>query len=386
VQPILEVKKQMKSFVAYPLADYLAHQPELERAVREVLTSGQYILGQEVAAFEAEFAAYVGAEQAVGVANGTDAIELILRGLGIGPGDRVVVPSHTAVASAAGVVRAGATPVFVDVDEETMTLCPTALSEVLGGVQGARVRAVLAVHLYGHPCDMKQLAALCEGAGVTLIEDGAQAHGALYEGSNVGTLARAAAFSFYPTKNLGAVGDGGAITTSDAELAERIRRLRQYGWVGRYVSETVGINSRLDELQAAMLRVKLRTLPAQLAARQKWAGWYGEQLNGMAGLQLPTVQPDCGHAWHLYVVRSKEREALMEHLRGLEIPVGVHYPVPIHLQPGYVAFAQQSPALPVTEGLAKEVLSLPLHPYMQEEELQQVVEGVQSWPGGKGDD
>jgi len=386
VKPIFEVRIQMNSFVAYPLADYLAHQQELEQSVREVLTSGQYILGKEVAAFETEFADYIGAEQAVGVANGTDAIELILRGLDIGQGDRVVVPSHTAVASAAAILRAGATPVFVDVDAETMTLCPLALGALLQSEQGRRVRAVLAVHLYGHPCDMKRLAECCEGAGVTLIEDGAQAHGAVFEGRRVGTLARAAAFSFYPTKNLGAVGDGGAITTSDGELAERIRRLRQYGWVGRYVSEVAGINSRLDELQAAMLRVKLRTLSAQLAARQKWAGWYGEQLNEMAGLRLPTVQPDCGHAWHLYVVRSKGREELMEHLRGLEIPVGVHYPVPIHLQPGYVAFGQQSPALPVTEGLAKEVLSLPLHPHLQEEELQQVVEGVQSWTGAKGDD
>lgn len=375
----------MKSFIAYPFADYLAHQPELEQAVREVLNSGKYILGQEVAAFEGEFAAFVGAERAVGVANGTDAIELILRGLEIGQGDQVVVPSHTAVASAAAILRAGATPIFVDVEPETMTMCPLALGALLESEQGRRVRAVLAVHLYGQPCDMRRLGTLCDQAGVTLLEDCAQAHGAEYGGRRVGGIGRAAAFSFYPTKNLGAVGDGGAITTSDLELAERIHMLRQYGWVGRYVSEVAGINSRLDELQAAMLRVKLRTLPAQLAARQKWAGWYGEQLRGIAGLRLPTEQPECGHAWHLYVARSTGRDELMDHLSGLGIPVGVHYPVPIHQQPGYLSFAQASPVLPVTEGLAREVLSLPLHPYMQEEELQQVVDGVRSWTGVKGD-
>jgi dTDP-4-amino-4,6-dideoxygalactose transaminase len=372
----------MTSFLPFPVADYIAHQNEIEQALRSVLAGGKYVLGEQVSDFESEFADFVGTEKAVGVANGTDAIELILRALGIGQGDLVVVPSHTAVASAAGILRAGATPLFVDVDPESMTVCPDAFAELMTSEQAKRVRALLAVHLYGHPCDMERLMDLCEQFGVTLIEDGAQAHGAEWRGRRIGSIARAAAFSFYPTKNLGAVGDGGAITTSDSELAERIRMLRQYGWVGRYVSEVVGINSRLDEMQAAILRVKLRTLKHQLERRRFFAERYNTLLGRLDGLDLPIVRSECLHAWHLYVVRSAVRDPLMRHLQSLDIPVGIHYPVPIHQQPGYVPYAQRGPALPVTERLANEVLSLPLHPYMNEDEYQRVTLALQDWCGG----
>lgn len=374
----------MSRLTAFPIEDYRAHQVEIDRAVGEVLRGGWYVLGGEVAAFEEEFAAFAGARFAVGVANGTDAIELILRAMEIGEGDRVVVPSHTAVASASAVIRAGAKPVFADVDAETRTLCPAALEALLGSEFGRGVRAVLAVHLYGHPCDMEALEAVCGRHGVTLLEDCAQAHGAEYRGRRAGSMARAAAFSFYPTKNLGAVGDGGAITTSDEALAERIRVLRQYGWVGRYVSDFEGVNSRLDELQAAILRVKLRTLPERLEKRRMLAGVYEAMLDGVAVVERPVVRRDCVHGWHLYVVRCAEREAMMAHLSGLGIPVAVHYPVPIHQQPGYVKHAERSPALPVTERLAGEVLSLPLHPYLDEAGLAEVVAGLRSFEGRGG--
>lgn len=369
-------------FPAFPLEDYRAHQAEIDDAVRRVMSGGHYILGGEVAAFEEEFAAFVGVEKAVGVANGTDAIELILRALEIGSGDRVVVPSHTAVASASAVIRAGADPVFGEVTEETGTLCPKALEALLDGEWGRGVRAVLAVHLYGHPCDMGALARVCEDRGVALIEDCAQAHGAEFHGRRAGSMGLMAAFSFYPTKNLGAVGDGGAITTGDAGLAERVRVLRQYGWVRRYVSDYAGVNSRLDEMQAAILRVKLRALPQRLARRRELAGQYLEELRAVPGLKPPEVREGCVHAWHLFVARHARREALMEHLEARGIPVAVHYPAPIHKQPGFQVHALKSPPLPVTEALAGEVLSLPLHPYLDEAAVHRVAEVAACFTGG----
>jgi dTDP-4-amino-4,6-dideoxygalactose transaminase len=366
----------MNRITAFPLDDYLAHQTELDEAVNGVLRRGVYILGQEVAAFEEEFAAFVGVDHAVGVANGTDAIELMLRALEIGQGHRVVVPSHTAVASAAAIVRAGAEPIFVDVEPVTQTLCPAALEGLLNSDQGANVRAVLAVHLYGHPCDMEALQKICARHGITLLEDCAQGHGADYQGRKVGSIARAAAFSFYPTKNLGAVGDGGAVVTSDKELAERIHILRQYGWVGRYISDYEGVNSRLDELQAAILRVKLRTLPQQLEKRRSLADWYRGQIHAGYPVRLPEVKPHCLHAWHLFVVRSDQRDELHAHMTELGVPVAIHYPQPIHRQAGYAAYAAQSPALPTTELLAREVLTLPLHPYLKTDSLEKVTSAL----------
>jgi dTDP-4-amino-4,6-dideoxygalactose transaminase len=371
----------MNPLPAFPLEDYLAHQQPIDQAVGEVLQRGLYVLGGEVAAFEEEFAAFLGVGQVVGVANGTDAIELMLRGLEIGRGDLVVVPSHTAVASASGILRAGAEPVFGEVDPETMTLCPDALEALLKSPTGHRVRAVLAVHLYGHPCDMDKLENLCRQQGVILLEDCAQAHGAEYHGRKAGSLGRAAGFSFYPTKNLGAVGDGGAVATSDLELAERIRVLRQYGWVGRYVSDFEGINSRLDELQAAILRVKLRTLAEQLERRRSLAGWYHANLHEGLDLRVPMVRAHCRHAWHLYVVRSAQRDALLAHLTGQGISAAVHYPVPIHKQLGYAAYAEKSPPLAITEQLAREVLSLPLHPYLREAHLEKVTRSLKAFAG-----
>lgn len=374
----------MNRITPFPLDDYLAHQKELDETVITVLNRGTYILGHEVAAFEEEFAAFIGAERAVGLANGTDAIELILRALEIGRGHRVVVPSHTAVASAAGVVRAGAEPIFVDVEPVTQTLCPAALERLLNSDQGEGVRAVLAVHLYGHPCYMEALQKICTRHGITLLEDCAQGHGAEYQGRRVGSIARAAAFSFYPTKNLGALGDGGAVTTSDKELAERIKILRQYGWVGRYISDFEGVNSRLDELQAAILRVKLRTLPHQLEKRRRLADWYRMQIDAGYPVRLPEVLPDCLHAWHLFVVRCDHRDELHEHMTRLGVPVAIHYPQPIHKQAGYADYAAKSPALPTTERLAREVLTLPLHPYLETRSLETVTSALLAFKADQG--
>lgn len=354
-------------FPAFPLADYLHHQREIDSALQRMLLRGHYILGEEVAEFEREFAAFTGSRHAIGAANGTDAIELILRGLGIGAGCAVALPSHTAVASASAISRAGARPIFVDVEADTCTLCPQSLTRLLESPLGREIKAVLAVHLYGHPCDMDALQRICDAHGVILLEDCAQAHGATHQGRMVGSIGRAAAFSFYPTKNLGAIGDGGAVTTSDDELAARIRSIREYGWVRRYISDCEGVNSRLDEMQAAILRVKLRTLPAQIVRRRELGALYAKLLEGCEVVTAPVCSDGCEHAYHLHVIQCARRDALMEHLKSRGIPVALHYPAAIHQQLGYADHTAKSPPLPVTEALMSRILTLPLHPHLTDE-------------------
>ncbi|MEY4483387.1 MAG: Erythromycin biosynthesis sensory transduction protein EryC1 [Verrucomicrobiota bacterium] len=367
------------AFSAYPLEDYRQHKQAIDDSLARVLEKGHYILGNEVTSFEKEFAAYTRTKHCIGVANGTDAIEVILRALNIGQGCKVALPSHTAVASASGIARAGATPVFVDIDLESRTLCPLALESLLSSPQGENVKAVLAVHLYGHPCEMASLQSVADKHGVILLEDCAQAHGATYQGKSVGSLARAAAFSFYPTKNLGAIGDGGGITTNDSELADQINVIRQYGWKERYISACEGVNSRLDELQAALLRVKLQTLPASILKRRQLAALYQELLKDTSVVTTPVCKQDCEHAYHLYVVRSSRRDALMKHLLNHGVPAALHYPAAIHQQPGYFAIANQSPPLPNTDTLIKQILTLPLHPYLSEEAIRFTCEAIRSF-------
>ncbi len=271
---------------------------------------------------------------------------------------------HTAVATASAISRAGAAPVFVDVDPQTFTLCPRALRHTLASSRGRNIRAVIAVHLYGHPAAWDDLQRVADEFSLPLIEDCAQAHGAAHHGRPVGGLGRAAAFSFYPTKNLGAIGDGGAVTTDDADLAERIRIIRQYGWRQRYISEREGINSRLDEMQAAILRVKLRTLHQRLASRRELASRYKHHLGAGSHAAAPLVREGCVHAYHLYVIRSPHRDALMRHLTAAGIPVALHYPAAVHQQPAYAGgFAASSP-LTNTDQSISEILTLPLHPYL----------------------
>lgn len=365
-------------FSLFPAADCLQHRAALDEALWRVLEGGQFVLGQEVLNFETEFAGYLGGGSAVGVANGTDAIELMLRALDIGPGDKVVVPALTADATASGIHRAGAEVLLADIDADTFTLCPHSLDMLLNSPASVGVKAVLAVHLYGQTADWAALHRVAETHGVLLLEDAAQAHGALWQGRLAGTLGHAAAFSFYPTKNLGALGDAGAVVTHDSALAERMKRLRQYGWRERYVSEEAGINSRLDELQAAVLRVKLGTLAEQTTKRRTLAALYTERLKTNASIQTPIVRPECVPAWHQYVIRSPHREALRQHLTDSGIPTSVLYPRALHQHPAYAAC--QGVPLPVAEKAVQEILSLPLHPYLSEAAVEWLCHSVNSFP------
>lgn len=358
-------------------ASYLAHQREIDEAIRQTLDSGWYILGQQVAAFEQEFAAYLGASHCIGVANGTDALTLALRACGIGEGDAVITVSHTAVATVAAIELAGASPLLVDIDPETFTISPLAIENAINNYQGkARIKAVIAVHLYGHPAEMSAIAELARRFNLRVIEDCAQAHGAKTGKRSVGSLGNIAAFSFYPTKNLGALGDGGAVVTNDADLAERARSLREYGWRERYVSEIAGMNSRLDEIQAAILRVKLRFLEEENERRQQIARGYDETL-ATASLQLPAHRGDILHAFHQYVVRSSKRDALKARLKEQGIATLIHYPVPVHLQPAYRNRVMiGSNGLLETERAAREILSLPMFPQLSDEQVERVCQTI----------
>jgi dTDP-4-amino-4,6-dideoxygalactose transaminase len=352
-----------------PQAQYLAHKVEIDEAIGRVLASGWYVLGKEAEAFEREFAAYVGAGHAIGVGSGTEALHLALKACEIGIGDEVITVSHTAVATISAIELAGATPVLADVEDAYCTLDPALLEQLIT----PRTRAIIPVHLYGQAADLDPIMEIARRHGVTVIEDCAQAHGARYRGRPVGSFGALACFSFYPTKNLGAIGDGGMVVTSDAALAEKVRLLREYGWAERYVSHVAGWNSRLDELQAAVLRVKLRYLDADNAARGRIAAAYGAALDG-CDLRLPETRPGSSHVFHLYVVRSAEREALRLHLQRAGIAAGIHYPVPVHKQPAYISRFPAS--LPVTERAANEVLSLPIYPELGDAELSTVIDAV----------
>lgn len=328
---------------------------ELGAAVQRVLDRGWFVLGPEVEAFEAMFARFHGVQHAVGVANGTDAIELALRASGIGAGDEVITVSHTAVATICAIERAGARPILVDIDPETFTIDPEAAAAAVG----PNTRALLVVHLYGHPAEMAPLVDLARRHRLLLVEDCAQAHGARADGKLVGTLGDIAAFSFYPTKNLGACGDGGAVLTNNGHLAERLRRLRSYGQTSRYEHLERGINSRLDEIQAAILQVKLTRLEECNRQRRQISAWYTEMLPDR--LVVPVERPWAQHVFHLYVVRCPERDLLRARLEERGIGTLVHYPVPVHLQKAYADLGYARGSLPQTEKAAAEVLSLPLY-------------------------
>jgi dTDP-4-amino-4,6-dideoxygalactose transaminase len=353
---------------ANPAAQFHSYQTEIEQAIHRVLEGGRYILGPEVGALEQEFAAYIGTAHAIGVANGTDALELALRALDIGPGDEVITVSHTAAATVAAIEAAGAVPVLVDVDANFYTLDPDQLAEVLT----LRTRAVIAVHLYGQPADLDAIAGFCQKNNLALIEDVSQAHGAKWKGKRLGSIGRIACFSCYPTKNLGAIGDAGLVTTSDEELAQSVRMLREYGWRERYVSDLVGRNSRLDELQAAILRIKLRHLDADNGKRRQLAAHYTKLLSGLP-LHLPAVRENAEHVFHLYVVRADNRQNLMSHLKEHDIHAGIHYPMPVHLQPAYKGRIRTARSMKVTEMLSIEVMSLPMYPELSMELADRVV-------------
>ncbi|WP_114376881.1 DegT/DnrJ/EryC1/StrS family aminotransferase [Elioraea thermophila] len=360
---------------ADPGASYRAQAAEIDRAVGRVLASGWYILGGECAAFEREFALWQGQKRAVGVANGTDALALILRGLGLGPGASVVTVSHTAVATVAAIEMVGATPILIDIDPLHYTIDPQELEAVLADPPPGLppIRAVIAVHLYGGMAEIDAIVAIADRFGVAVIEDCSQSHGAMWRGRKCGSFGTAAAFSLYPTKNLGALGDGGVLTTDDEALAERIAALRQYGWRERYVSDLAGVNSRLDELQAAILRVKLTGLDAANERRRAIAAAYDEAL-AATPFAPPARRPGSTHVFHQYVIRCTDRAGVQARLRAEGIGTGVHYPVPVHLQPAYRGRIALGPsACRETERAAREVLSLPMFPELTDAQVERVV-------------
>ena len=338
-------------------------------ALQRVVRAGQFILGPEVEAFEREFAAYCGAEHCVGVGNGLDALFLILRASGIGSGDEVLVPANTFIATWLAVSHAGATPVPVEPLETSYNIDPAAIERAIN----SRTRAIIPVHLYGQPADMDAVKKIAARHGLLVIEDAAQAHGGRYKGNPAGSLGAAAAFSFYPGKNLGALGDGGAVVTSDADLARRIRQLRNYGSEIKYDHQLAGFNSRLDELQAAVLRVKLRHLDDWNARRRSAAAYYLSRLLP-ARIGLPAVPHFADPVWHLFVIRSERRDALRVALAAKSIETGIHYPVPPHMQPAYAHLEMPAGSLPISERLHAQVLSLPIGPTITQEQLARVVE------------
>jgi dTDP-3-amino-3,4,6-trideoxy-alpha-D-glucose transaminase len=349
-------------------AQYLSIQPKVDAALARVLASGQFILGAEVEAFEGEFAKACSVDQAVGVDSGTSAIQLSLLACGIGAGDEVITVSNTAVATVAAIELTGAKPVLVDVHPQTLTLDPSRLEAVLT----SRTRAVVPVHLFGCPADLTPILDFARAHGLFVVEDCAQAHGAKYHSKSVGGWGHLSAFSFYPTKNLGAYGDGGAVLTNDPALAERVRLLREYGWRGNRISEQKGMNARLDELQAAILRVKLHHLEQWNDRRRELAALYQSLLTDI--LTLPIEPPKTHHAYHQFVVRDARRDALRTYLREHGIHTHIHYPVPIHFQPAYRNLAV---ALPVTESAADQILSLPLYPELRNEDVERVGQMIQ---------
>lgn len=368
----------MSSVTAIPFNDLgrgvTALRSELDAAVGRVLDSGWFVLGGEGRAFEEEFAASLATAHAVGVASGTDAIELALRALGLGPGDEVVTQANTCVPTVAAIERAGATPVLCDVEPEAGTMD---LDSVRGAL-GVRTRAVIPVHLYGQCADVDAIVELCEPRDVVVVEDCAQAVGAELRGRNAGTIGRLGCFSFYPTKNLAALGDGGAVVTDDDRLAERLRLVRQYGQTDRYRHVTEGVNSRLDELQAAVLRTRLPYLRQWNERRAEIASAYTEALGGGPVRPLALL-PERRHVFHLFVVEAPDRDALAVHLDAHEIATLVHYPSPVHGHPPYHRLGDGPVPLPVAERLSAHILSLPLYPELRDDEIDHVAAALRAF-------
>lgn len=349
---------------------------EVADGFADVISASAFIGGSAVAEFERDYADFLGARNCVGVANGTDAIELTLRALGIGPGDEVVLPANTFVATAEAVVRAGARPVLVDVDDDYLLMDPAAVANALS----PRTRAVVPVHLFGQAAPMEQVAKAVEGSDVVLVEDAAQAQGAVRNGVPAGRLAHVAATSFYPGKNLGAYGDAGAVVTDDDEIASIVRALANHGSTTQYVHTRLGFNSRLDALQAVVLRAKLRHLPEWNRLRREAAGRYDELLGGIEGIRRPSALPGNEHVWHLYVVRVPHRDSVLRALHARGVAAGVHYPRPVHLHDAFAELAYGTGSFPVAERAAEEILSLPLFPGItpaqQERVVQELAEAV----------
>ena len=356
-------------------AQYRGIKADIDAAVLRVLDSTQFILGDEVAAFESEFAEFCRAGHAIAVNSGTSALHLALLAAGIGPGDEVITVPFTFVATVAAIEYSGARPVFVDIDPKTYTIDSALIAPAIT----ARTKAIMPVHLYGQVADMDPILELARSRGLIVIEDAAQAHGAEYKGRRAGSMGDLAGFSFYPGKNLGAYGEGGAVVTNNAEHARRIRMLRNWGGERRYEHLIKGFNNRMDGIQGAILRVKLRHLEAWTEARVRHAAEYTRRLEG-SGLLTPYVRPHGRHAFHCYTVRVPRRDAVRAHLEAAGIHTGVHYPIPVHLQPAYEDLGDRRGQFPVSEAMAGEVLSLPMFPELREDQIAAVADALVSVP------
>ena len=355
-------------------AQHLTIRKELDAALRDVIDASAFILGPAVERFERHFAEYLGVEEVVAVSNGTTAIQLALLALNIGPGDDVLLPAHTFIATAEAVSHVGARPVFVDVRPDTGNMNP----ELLQAAVTPRTRAILPVHLYGQPADMEPILRFGWANGLAVVEDAAQAHGAYYRGRRAGSFGRAACFSFYPGKNLGAFGEGGAIATGDPELALRLRRLRDHGQTSRYHHAEVGYNARMEGIQGAVLDVKLRHLDAWNKARRAHAAFYTRGL-AITGARVPIEAMGCDSVFHLYVIRTERREELRAHLGERGIQTGLHYPIPVHLQDAYASLGHREGDFPVAEAWARECLSLPMYAELSREQQNEVIQAVKSF-------
>ncbi len=357
-----------------PFVDLSLQYQQIEQEVfaglRNVCSRGAFILGQEEKDFEAEFARYCGAAHGVGVNSGTDALYLALSALDIGPGDEVVLPTHTFIATALCVSYTGATPVFADSEDATFNMDPKSFEQVIT----KKTRAVLPVHIYGQPADMKDIVSIAHKHGITVIEDAAQAHGAFYQNKRVGALGDIACFSFYPTKNLGAFGDGGMVITDKTDIYDKVMMLRDYGRKGRYEHIVKGYNTRLDTVQAVVLSAKLKRLDEWNRMRQQVAAWYREELDGVNGLRVPCAGDDRTHVYHLYVVRVSQRDRVLEKLNAEGVGSLIHYPIPVHLQPAYQDAGYKRGDFPVAETIADEIISLPMFPHMSREQVTSVAE------------
>ena len=351
---------------ANPKAQYLSYRDDINSAIQSVLDSGWYVLGEEVTRFEKEFAQFNTVSHAMGVGSGTEALHIALRALDIGQGDEVITTAHTAVATASAIDLAGAKPIFVDIEPDFFTIDPNLIEKAIT----KRTKAIIPVHIYGQPSDMDAIMEIANKNNLKVIEDCAQAHGANYKGSRVGSIGDVGCFSFYPTKNLGAIGDGGALVTNDDQLVGKIKLLREYGWEERYISSKEGWNSRLDELQAAILHVKLKHLDEDNALRNKHAKIYFDLLKFLP-LDLPKTRLKCSHVFHLFVLETKQRDGLKEYLQKNGVNTTIHYPVPVHKQNYFQKMCSEK-SLPVTEEVAKNILSLPMYPELGEKEINKV--------------
>lgn len=366
-----------------PFLDLAAQQAEIAHEVLPVwarqLADAAFIGGPEVDAFEREYADYIGVDHVVGVSNGTDALELAYRAVGIGPGDEVIIPANTFIATAEAVSRIGAVPVFVDVDDDFLLIDPAAVEAAIT----ARTRAIVPVHLFGQTAPVEKLTWLATLHDLVIVEDAAQSQGAASSTGRAGTLGRVAATSFYPGKNLGAAGDAGAVLTNDAALAADVRALAGHGSATKYVHDRVGVNARLDAVQAAVLRVKLRRLDGWNAARRVAARRYGELLADIPGVRVPTVRPGNEDVWHLYVVRVEDRALVMSELDAHGIGVGIHYPTPVHLTEAYAHLGYRRGRFPVVEAAADQILSLPMYPHLTASHQEQVADVLTRVSGGR---